>query len=61
MAIQIICDNCEQPLRNEEDSTGAPPDKHVTFRVECEGKILKQMDLHIKCAKKYLRVMADPV
>lgn len=66
--IQIICDNCDKPLRNKpddinKDNPNWKPDGHATLKLtldrgETKNYIL-DMDLCVPCAKKYLKVFKE--
>lgn len=63
--IQVVCDNCSHVLRNEPDETGAEAEVHATLKlvVAKADKTIRpiDMDLCIKCAKRYLAVLKDPI
>lgn len=63
--IQVVCDNCSYVLRNSDDSTGAEPEISATLKLSISkgenGVVPLHMDLCLKCAKKYLAVLKDPV
>ena len=63
--IQTICDNCGKTMRDKPDASGAEPEPFCTLklRVAKADKVIHpiDMDLCLKCAKKYLRILSDPV
>lgn len=65
MAIQVVCDNCGHILRNESDSTDAEPEAHATLKLHVaqgnQSAYPIDMDLCLRCAKKYLKVLRDPI
>ncbi|QGJ90123.1 hypothetical protein HWC80_gp089 [Mycobacterium phage Indlulamithi] len=65
MAIRVQCDNCEKILRNEPDDTGAEPEAHYVLALTASkgDKTIHplQMDLCPRCAKRYFKVLKDPV
>lgn len=58
---KFVCDNCGHALRDEEDSFGNPPEKHAELTLKIDGKNLAHLILDVRCAKKYLRVLSDPI
>jgi hypothetical protein len=70
MAIQIVCDNCGDVLRDKPDETQKDdpkwqPDAHATLKlhVQQNDKNVRpiDMDLCIRCAKRYLKVLRQPL
>jgi hypothetical protein len=59
--IQVVCDNCQMVLKDKPDHVGAEPEPHCVLKLECGVKNLIMMDLCLRCAKKYLGVLTDPV
>lgn len=66
--IQTICDNCnkiimDKPDQVNKDNPEWKPEKTVTLKMHIEGTesypIL--MDLCVKCAKKYVTVLSNPL
>jgi hypothetical protein len=70
VTIQVVCDNCRVVLRNEPDEANAgnadwKPDVHATLKLHVtQGNMDARpidMDLCLKCAKRYLKVLKEPV
>lgn len=65
--IKVVCDNCGKELRDKpsqmEDAATFKPEKHVTLKMHVQGteSYPLDVDLCVNCAKKYLKVLKDPV
>jgi len=65
--IQVICDNCGKTLRDKpsqlEDANTFQAEKRVSLKMHIDGtnSFPIDMDLCINCAKKYVKVLKDPI
>ena len=65
--IQCICDNCGKTLKDKpsqmELAADFKPEPRVTLVMEIQGKNVRpvDMDLCVSCAKKYVKVLKDPI
>lgn len=65
--IKVVCDNCGKELRDKpsqmEDPSTFKPEKRVTLVMEIEGTNSRPVDfdLCVGCAKKYVKVLKEPI
>lgn len=68
--IQVVCDNCKRVLRDTPDEANKDngdwkPDVHATLKLHVQQGDNSvrpiDMDLCLRCAKKYLAVLKRPM
>lgn len=67
MAVKVVCDNCGKELKDKpsdvDDPTTFKPDRHCTLKLHIQGtnSYPVDLDLCIGCARKYVKILGEPI
>ncbi len=66
--IQVFCDNCGKKIQHEPDDVNKDDPNwkpehysHIEIRISGTGKVPVNMECCIRCTKKYVRKLTEPL